>query len=158
MFSALLEALKEESVGFLFNVQVQVAEPEIVEDPAQASFAPAAQTSVAPAPAGSALSQLDGQTADGGLSAAPAETAPVGPAAAAPALAASVLGNGGLTEPPRRPLTYTGPAEDGGTEVQAPGGRHAGTGASGSARNAPCPCGSGKKYKRCHGAPTTSRS
>ncbi|MGH3607549.1 MAG: SEC-C metal-binding domain-containing protein [Pseudonocardiaceae bacterium] len=22
------------------------------------------------------------------------------------------------------------------------------------ARNAPCPCGSGKKYKRCHGAPT----
>jgi preprotein translocase subunit SecA len=20
-------------------------------------------------------------------------------------------------------------------------------------RNAPCPCGSGKKYKRCHGAP-----
>ncbi|MGQ0718805.1 MAG: SEC-C metal-binding domain-containing protein [Pseudonocardiales bacterium] len=25
-------------------------------------------------------------------------------------------------------------------------------------RNAPCPCGSGKKYKRCHGAPTTARS
>jgi preprotein translocase subunit SecA len=24
---------------------------------------------------------------------------------------------------------------------------------SGPARNAPCPCGSGKKYKRCHGAP-----
>jgi preprotein translocase subunit SecA len=22
------------------------------------------------------------------------------------------------------------------------------------ARNAPCPCGSGKKYKKCHGAPT----
>ncbi|MGH3941708.1 MAG: SEC-C metal-binding domain-containing protein [Pseudonocardiaceae bacterium] len=22
------------------------------------------------------------------------------------------------------------------------------------ARNAPCHCGSGKKYKRCHGAPT----
>lgn len=22
----------------------------------------------------------------------------------------------------------------------------------GTARNAPCPCGSGKKYKRCHGA------
>jgi uncharacterized protein YecA (UPF0149 family) len=21
-------------------------------------------------------------------------------------------------------------------------------------RNDPCPCGSGKKYKRCHGAPT----
>jgi preprotein translocase subunit SecA len=24
------------------------------------------------------------------------------------------------------------------------------------ARNAPCPCGSGKKYKRCHGAPSRS--
>ncbi|MGH3647444.1 MAG: SEC-C metal-binding domain-containing protein, partial [Micromonosporaceae bacterium] len=23
-------------------------------------------------------------------------------------------------------------------------------------RNAPCPCGSGKKYKRCHGAPGQS--
>jgi preprotein translocase subunit SecA len=23
-------------------------------------------------------------------------------------------------------------------------------------RNAPCPCGSGKKYKRCHGAPTNA--
>ncbi|TKK84050.1 hypothetical protein FDA94_31485 [Herbidospora galbida] len=22
-------------------------------------------------------------------------------------------------------------------------------------RNAPCACGAGKKYKRCHGAPTT---
>jgi preprotein translocase subunit SecA len=26
-------------------------------------------------------------------------------------------------------------------------------GSSGPSRNAPCPCGSGKKYKRCHGAP-----
>ncbi|HEU0086180.1 MAG TPA: SEC-C metal-binding domain-containing protein [Pseudonocardiaceae bacterium] len=26
------------------------------------------------------------------------------------------------------------------------------------ARNEPCPCGSGRKYKRCHGAPTSSRS
>ncbi|MGH3839664.1 MAG: preprotein translocase subunit SecA, partial [Pseudonocardiaceae bacterium] len=35
MFSALLEALKEESVGYLFNVQVQVAEP-VADDAAQA--------------------------------------------------------------------------------------------------------------------------
>ncbi|MEH0844481.1 SEC-C metal-binding domain-containing protein, partial [Micromonospora sp. CPCC 205711] len=25
--------------------------------------------------------------------------------------------------------------------------------AGGPSRNAPCPCGSGRKYKRCHGAP-----
>jgi preprotein translocase subunit SecA len=135
MFSALLEALKEESVGFLFNVQVQVAEP-VAEDPAQAPAqvpapAPAqapAPAPAAPAPAGPALSQLAGQQAE---------------------LAS-------------RPLTYTGPAEGGGTEVRGRGsrGRHAANGAKGHepARNAPCPCGSGKKYKRCHGAPTTARS
>jgi preprotein translocase subunit SecA len=27
---------------------------------------------------------------------------------------------------------------------------------SAPSRNAPCPCGSGKKYKRCHGAPAAS--
>jgi len=150
MFSALLEALKEESVAFLFNVQVQVAEPEMVQDPAQASVAPApvpvapAPVPVAPAPAGSALSQLDGQAGDG---------------AASPALASPALENGGLAEPPSRPLTYSGPAEDGGTEVRGRGtrGRDASNGAKETARNAPCPCGSGKKYKRCHGAPTTAR-
>ncbi|MGH3786204.1 MAG: preprotein translocase subunit SecA, partial [Pseudonocardiaceae bacterium] len=149
MFSGLLEALKEESVGFLFNVQVQVAEPAIVQDPAQAPVAPAPDpraAQVAPAPAGSALSQLDGRQAD----------TPGPPAATA----APALDSGGLAEPEPRPLTYTGPAEGGGTEVRGRGdrGRDAGNGAGEPARNAPCPCGSGKKYKRCHGAPTTARS
>jgi preprotein translocase subunit SecA len=141
MFSALLEALKEESVGFLFNVQVQVAEPEI----AQAPIAPA-PIPVAAAPAGSALSQLDGRQADTPGLPLVTGTPP--------------LGGGGLAEPERRPLTYTGPAEDGGTEVRGRGNR-AGQDANGAgqpARNAPCPCGSGKKYKRCHGAPTTAHS
>jgi preprotein translocase subunit SecA len=140
MFSALLEALKEESVGFLFNVAVQVAEPEIVEDPSQAPLAPAPAPLV-PAPAGSALSQLDGQADDSGL--------PAG-LGGSPALS-----NGGVAQRQSPALTYTGPTEDGGTEVRDRG-RHAGNDAGGPARNAPCPCGSGKKYKRCHGAPTTA--
>jgi preprotein translocase subunit SecA len=122
MFSALLEGLKEESVGFLFNVQVQVAEP-VAEDPSQAP----APAPAAPVPAGPALSQLAAQA-----------------------------------EPASRPLTYTGPAEGGGTEVRGRGNRsrHAANGAGEQepSRNAPCPCGSGKKYKRCHGAPTTAHS
>ncbi len=125
MFSALLEALKEESVGYLFNVEVQVAEP-VAEDPAQAP-APVSATPSVPPPAGPAVSQLDGRA-----------------------------------EPASRPLTYSGPAEGGGTEVRGRGnrGRHAGNGAKEQApsRNAPCPCNSGKKYKRCCGAPTTARS
>jgi preprotein translocase subunit SecA len=143
MFSALLEALKEESVGFLFSVQVQVAEPEMVQDP------------LAAAPAGSALSQLDGQAGDGGPPTALDSSTLGSPALGSPALGARA-DLGGMAEPGSRPLTYTGPAEDGGTEVRARGnrGRYASNGAGEPARNAPCPCGSGKKYKRCHGAPT----
>ncbi len=146
MFSALLEALKEESVGFLFNVAVQVAEPEEIEAPSQVPLAPApaplTPAPLTPTPAGSALSQLDGQATDGGLP---------------PAVGSPALSNGGLAQPESRPLTYTGPAEDGGTEVRGRG-RHAGNDTGGPSRNAPCPCGSGKKYKRCHGAPTTASS
>ncbi len=131
MFSALLEALKEESVGLLFSVPVEVAEPEMVQDQVPAPLAAA--------PAGSALSQLDGQAGDGALH--------------SPALDTRAR----LAEPESRPLTYTGPAEDGGTEVRRRGnpGREASNSAGGPSRNAPCSCGSGKKYKRCHGAPTT---
>ena len=135
MFSALLEALKEESVALLFSLQVQVAEPEV----ALAPEVPTAVPPGVPAPAGSALSQLDGQ---------------------APALSSPALHGGGLAQPESRPLTYSGPAEDGGTEVRGrgKGAREASNGTGEPARNAPCPCGSGKKYKRCHGAPTTAYS
>ena len=34
----------------------------------------------------------------------------------------------------------------------APSGAVAGVSGGKTGRNAPCPCGSGKKYKRCHGA------
>ncbi|MBV8542561.1 MAG: preprotein translocase subunit SecA [Pseudonocardiales bacterium] len=142
MFSALLEALKEESVGFLFNVQVQLAEPEVP---------PASFASV---PAGSALSQLDDQAGD---SAVPSALHP--PALGSPALGARA-DLSGVVEPAPRPLIYTGPAEDGGTEVRGRGERGrdtGGNGAGGPSRNAPCPCGSGKKYKRCHGAPSTAQ-
>jgi len=130
MFSALLEGLKEESVGFLFNVQVQVAAPEVPAEPSPTEPAAAAP--------GSVLSQADRQTGE--------DTAP------APALA----GMGGMSAPEARPLTYTGPAEDGG-EVQTRG-EESGAASAEPSRNAPCPCGSGRKYKRCHGAPTTAHS
>ena len=56
---------------------------------------------------------------------------------------------------PRRSgaLQYTAPSVDGGTHVEShvegtPTGDFANVG-----RNDPCPCGSGRKYKRCHGDP-----
>jgi preprotein translocase subunit SecA len=39
-----------------------------------------------------------------------------------------------------------------------PQNRGTGTGGKKVGRNQPCPCGSGKKYKNCHGAPTANRA
>jgi preprotein translocase subunit SecA len=60
----------------------------------------------------------------------------------------------GLSRPQRpRRLSYSAPSADGGGQVEqrtesAADGKFAKVG-----RNAPCPCGSGRKYKLCHGDP-----
>jgi preprotein translocase subunit SecA len=83
---------------------------------------------------------------------------------AAPEPAASAL-PAVLGGTPRRPaeLQYTGPAEDGGTTTRRTGtasgdGGRAPRGAAAPSRNSPCPCGSGRKYKHCHGAPTAAHN
>jgi preprotein translocase subunit SecA len=51
-------------------------------------------------------------------------------------------------------LQYSAPTLDSETGVEtsaAPAA--AGGGFANASRNAPCPCGSGRKFKRCHGAP-----
>ncbi|MFN8089374.1 MAG: preprotein translocase subunit SecA [Mycobacterium sp.] len=88
MFMAMLEGLKEESVGFLFNVQVQAA-------PQTAPVAPVAT------PEG--LAKLGGGAAAEG--------------AVQPGLHAKGV------DDDSRPLTYSGPAEDGSTEVRRDGGQ-----------------------------------
>ncbi|MET0695559.1 MAG: SEC-C metal-binding domain-containing protein [Propionibacteriaceae bacterium] len=47
-------------------------------------------------------------------------------------------------------MAYSAPEEDGSvrTSAQVAEDPYAGVG-----RNAPCPCGSGKKFKMCHGRP-----
>ena len=107
MFAAMMDAIKEESVGYVFNLEVQVDEAE----------------------------------ADEG---APHEMVAKG------------------LDAPRRPvqLQYTAPTVDGDqaagddapttvrNDMPAPGADFGDV-----PRNAPCPCGSGKKFKRCHGDP-----
>ncbi|WP_433799677.1 preprotein translocase subunit SecA [Actinomycetospora sp. CA-084318] len=65
-------------------------------------------------------------------------------------------------------LNYSGPDEDGRAAPAGGNGRSGGRHAGGAgnpqqarradtpSRNAPCPCGSGRKYKQCHGAPARS--
>ncbi|HWH28659.1 MAG TPA: preprotein translocase subunit SecA [Mycobacteriales bacterium] len=197
MFVNMMEAIKEESVGFLFNVEVTVegqggeqsvaagvpapqpaqglvatgpgeqpgevqVEPLTDDERARAgavaapvaSAAPAASEPQRPAPA-SALGAASGP-ASGPASALGAPPAP------APAVLPEAFGR-----PDRSaPLQYTAPTVDGEagragvTHVSGPGAGSsagpAGHAAREQSRNSPCFCGSGKKYKRCHGDPRHS--
>jgi preprotein translocase subunit SecA len=118
----MLDAIKEESVGFLFNVEVEVQQPA-VEEPA--------------------VEVVEAEEA-------PELAAPV-VERSAPALTAKGLQMGGRSDN----LQYSAPTLDA-TEPEkaATGGAAVSSGEPG--RNAPCPCGSGKKYKRCHGAPAAA--
>ena len=81
LFAAMIEAMKEEVVGFLFNVEVKVEDAAVEAK--------------------------------------------------------------GVAAPSNQNLQYSAPSESGGTTSSS---------TPGVSRNSPCPCGSGKKYKRCHGA------
>jgi preprotein translocase subunit SecA len=121
MFSAMMDAIKEESVGYLFNLEVQVEEePEELDEEANQQF-------------GAAVAQ----------------------AAAASSGQPQILAKG--LDAPKQPqrLAYSAPAEGGQAEVSgtAPAESHGEDPFAGVGRNAECPCGSGKKYKKCHGAP-----
>jgi preprotein translocase subunit SecA len=117
MFMGMLDGLKEESVGLLFNAQVQAAQP------------PAAQVGATSAPpnlaqfAADAAAAAKARQVDAVTDADEDEVAPV-PARPAPA----ALRVKGIDEEASRPMTYSGPAEDGSAEVQRDGGgggRHA---------------------------------
>jgi preprotein translocase subunit SecA len=169
LFEAMNESIKEESVGYLFNVQVDVD---------QAPAAPQVQpVGVSEMLAGSGLSTAQAPVEEG-VSEPPAdgtEAVSVGVGDTEPEhrgdpLAASVTADAtaqdsaahpafrakGLEQPRRRTqdLQYTAPGETGGVEH-----RSVGTLSDtltpeqlrGASRNGPCPCGSGKKFKMCHG-------
>ncbi|MDH2427863.1 preprotein translocase subunit SecA [Sphaerisporangium sp. TRM90804] len=109
MFTAMLDGIKEESAGYLFNLEVEVQDNPIVEEAAQ---------DAATGEVGSIISKA--------------------------------------LRRPQRPteMIYTAPGETGEVEqtrVRTTAEERAAYG--NVERNAPCPCGSGKKYKRCHGDP-----
>ncbi|MCP2167969.1 preprotein translocase subunit SecA [Goodfellowiella coeruleoviolacea] len=83
MFNAMLDALKEESVGFLFNLQVQAAEPE---PPAEEAEVPVSVTHAPPTPAtGGSAAPVRGQQPPAARQGAAAAGAPAGPATQQPA-------------------------------------------------------------------------
>ena len=121
MFMGMRDALKEEAVGLLFNAQVQAAAPAVAPMAAPPNLAQFAAEAAAKA-----------QAARGGAVVADAPVEDEVPAAAPAALRVK-----GIDDGDARPLTYTGPSEDGSAEVQRHGGggtpgRHAA--AQGSSR------------------------
>jgi preprotein translocase subunit SecA len=168
LFNTMMEGIKEESVGNLFNLQVEVADNPIVEDAdgqaavqagAQAG-APAQIAPQQPAPRQSAQGKHAARGGDQAASAAADSTPANGRGARRSAGDDKPQGGGasvvapGLSRPQRPSrLSYSAPSADGGGQVE----RHTDTAGNGKyakvGRNAPCPCGSGKKYKLCHGDP-----
>jgi preprotein translocase subunit SecA len=196
MFNSMMDGIREESVGSLFNLQFEIQENPIVEEVGagaqlafggslpgvtaapQAAAAPAAPAAPAPArrapavppapepasppaafgrrpaagrPRGKHRAAADEPQDTIATGTIPADSEPQDsvsqdavPAGPQPVLPASLA--------PNRPRTleYTAPSEDGGIE------RHGDSALDPYAsvsRNDPCPCGSGRKYKRCHGDP-----
>ena len=173
LFNSMMEGIKEESVGNLFNLQVEVQENPIVEDAEDGAAAllpglrPALPTAArgrrGPAAGGAPGNGAPrGRHAAGGRGAQQAVPAAPGrcpgrrPARRRAARRtgrrrSSPPGSAARSGPAR--LSYSAPSADGGGQVErrtesAGDDKFAKVG-----RNAPCPCGSGRKYKLCHGDP-----
>jgi preprotein translocase subunit SecA len=138
LFSALLEGVKEEAIRYLFNLEVQIEE----------------------IPAGE-LRSVDVDD--------PTRVLDVREIAAVAAKHREIRAKGLDTPRKQVPLQYSAPTLDGdalgagfgsggaeGSTGPVPGSKQPVASrrvSSDPARNAPCSCGSGKKYKKCHGAP-----
>jgi preprotein translocase subunit SecA len=146
MFTVMMEGIKEESVGFLFYAEVNI---EAEEEPSEDE--PPAQVVEVDGDEGIAAIEPPHLAAD--------QDRPVAAVASETDERAKVAGVlGKAFAQPNRPsnLQYSAPTVDGEGGVERTASRSAdGVGGSfeGVSRNAPCPCGSGRKYKRCHGAP-----
>ncbi|MCA0335688.1 MAG: preprotein translocase subunit SecA [Actinobacteria bacterium] len=159
LWQAMNESVKEEAVGLLFHVDVQV-------NPGQSEAAAAPQPM-------HVSQMLKGMPAAASASDSTEAIAPADEAVAGAAAGGEAAHDGGAVEeerpqvavsgvgieaPRARNLHYSAPSETGGTEERD---ERAGSSAretqltraqlNGTPKNAPCPCGSGKKFKMCHG-------
>ena len=144
MFAAVMDGIKAESVGFLFNLDVQVEEDD--DEEVEEEFEPMR----AEVPHAGARVVTPGQD-DGEVEEAPASVfeKPGQAGRETPRVRAKGL------DRPKQPqnLSYSAPSEQGEAEVAASAAAGSDDEFSDVGRNQLCPCGSGKKYKRCHGAP-----
>ena len=168
MFTAMMDGIKEDTVGSLFNLQVQVQQNPIMAEDADGAVSagpvismtqsappvagpPAARPIAAPMAAQPAAAQPR-RVAN------PAARQAARPAAQADAAASEANLPAGLAKGLARPqraasLSYSAPSEDATGTATHSTGSAGGAAYANVGRNAPCPCGSGKKFKQCHGDP-----
>src|SRR4051794_23666511 len=144
MFAAMMDSIKEESVGFMFNLEVSLEEEGGEEDEVELEPLQRELRSMDQAEAAAATNGIGDHrphiTAKGlDQSRTPQHLSYSAPSEDDTALSVpAAFGGEGQPQPPTRPGTTVTNADDEFADV---------------GRNALCPCGSGKKYKRCHGAP-----
>jgi preprotein translocase subunit SecA len=156
MFNQMMEAFMEEVVGFVFHLDVQVQQegPQVgvVTDgagrPTRITSAPLVESGPDPDGPGVEVHTVGGGDDELEIEE-PAEPEPETPFTR-PKISAKGLD--GRTNG-KRAVSYSAPGEDGAvaTTTAKTVSEYDGVG-----RNAPCPCGSGKKFKMCHGRPGVS--
>jgi preprotein translocase subunit SecA len=164
MFNAMMEAFMEEVVGYVFHLEVEVQQaPQVgvvTDSDGQAVQVGAARTDPG-SPNGHDRGQHlveSGPDPDGpgvavhtvGDEEPESATQMEEPVTRRPQVKAKGLA--GQTSS-RTPLSYSAPSEDGSVTTARKAVSKTDDPYANVGRNAPCPCGSGKKFKMCHGRP-----
>jgi preprotein translocase subunit SecA len=155
MFNNMMDAFMEEVVGFLFNLDVQVEQAPTLSTGSDVADVKVALNGIAGGDEAAAAAAMMGADqnvlASGTDTLVAAKQTDKGKRAARDGGSRPIVKAKGLEAQPSRALSYSAPDESG--QVMNSG-SDGGTGSNpyaGTPRNAPCPCGSGKKYKICHG-------
>ncbi len=164
MFNVMMEAFMEEVVGYVFHLDVEVQQAPAVgvvtDSEGQAIQIGAGRAEAAstnghdragrhlvesgpdPDGPGVAVHEVDEEVSE-------PDALVEEPVAAPTVKAKGLAGQSGS----RAPLSYSAPAEDGSVRTSGKTASKADNPYANVGRNAPCPCGSGKKFKMCHGRP-----
>ena len=150
MFATMMDGIKEESVGFLFNLEVSTDDED---DEEEVEIEEPLRRVIPDIP--SSGSDDDVAADDPMIASGPSEQpneeieSPAAAFVRSPQIKAKGLQQ---TRQPQK-LSYSAPSEDGEAEVKGSTVTTADDPFAKVGRNAQCPCGSGKKYKMCHGRP-----
>ncbi len=150
MFATMMDGIKEESVGFLFNLEVST---EDEDDEEELEIEEPMRRVIPDIPPSGSDDDVDAD--DPAFASGPSEQpneeleSPAAAFVRSPQIKAKGLQQ---TRQPQN-LSYSAPSEDGEAEVKGSTVTTADDPFAKVGRNAQCPCGSGKKYKMCHGRP-----